>query len=123
MSCPNCKLFHSICKAECCSVAPMEQQIFARNFHKLVIPVSETMPFAPGIILPITATNKCPFLNQDLSCNIYDDRPAVCRKFGDETHINMTCCYQTKDGAERPLPQRKRIQRKQKEEHKKFFGK
>lgn len=27
--------------------------------------------------------NKCPFLRADRRCNIYENRPDVCRKFGE----------------------------------------
>ena len=27
--------------------------------------------------------NKCPFLRHDFKCNIYENRPDVCRKFGE----------------------------------------
>lgn len=122
MSCINCHLFHKVCKAECCTLAPIEEDVFRRNFTKLTAPVQEVIPFAPGIVILMTETGKCPFLNSELGCAIYEDRPAVCRKFGDETHLNLTCAHQTKDGKERPTKEKKKIQRLQKEQQNKFFG-
>lgn len=122
MSCPNCKVFHNICKAECCAISPMEQEIYYRNFKKSVRPVIKMIPLAPGIIVPVTENGKCTFLNDDLSCNIYDDRPSVCIKFGDETHVLMSCAYQTKEGNERNPKDKKKILRIQKESTDRALG-
>ena len=43
------------------------------------------MPLGNGV-LALTSEdmelNKCPFLRADYRCNIYENRPDVCRKFG-----------------------------------------
>lgn len=110
MSCSNCKLFHNICKAECCTLPPIEQIIFNRNFDKILRPVIKVMPIGPGVIVPITDGGKCPFLQEDLGCAIYHDKPSICEKFGDESHVQMTCAYQTKDGEARTKKESRKIQ-------------
>lgn len=50
------------------------------------------------VIIPITSDLLCPFLKKDLGCAIYEDRPEVCRKYGDETHPMLCCPMQDKDG-------------------------
>lgn len=50
------------------------------------------------VLIPITEDLFCPFLKKDLSCAIYEDRPDVCRKFGDESHELLCCPVQDKDG-------------------------
>lgn len=122
MSCPNCPIFLKTCQAECCTLAPIEQNIFVRNFDKIQKPVLKTADVGPGIIVPVTETGKCCFLKDDLSCAIHDDRPSLCRKFGDETHIMMTCAWQTADGKERNPKDRDKINRLQKEATDKRLG-
>jgi Fe-S-cluster containining protein len=51
--------------------------------------VNPVIGFAPFGTIKITMTdwnldnNKCPFLRADFKCNIYENRPDVCRKFGE----------------------------------------
>jgi Fe-S-cluster containining protein len=66
-----------------------------------------------GDVLPITKTLKCCFLNEDLSCNIYDDRPDICKEYGKENDIQLTCAYQNKDGKANSKQVRRMIERKQ----------
>ena len=109
MSCSNCHIFKSTCKAECCYTVPIEREIFNRNFSMQCQPVIELVDMDRDNVLPATADGKCVFLNNLLNCNIYNDRPGICRKFGDESHINMTCAYQTKEGNKRSSKDKKKI--------------
>jgi Fe-S-cluster containining protein len=52
-------------------------------------------------ILPITEDALCPFLKENLECAIYEDRPEICKKFGDESHWTLKCPMQHKDGTPR----------------------
>lgn len=106
----ECKKYHCKCEALCCGVVPIPAPIWQRNQHKLQRPVKEIhkVYYAPEYenrrriaILPVMDDFKCPFLTQDLSCAIYDDRPEVCRKFGDESHQLLKCPMQHKDGTPR----------------------
>lgn len=51
--------------------------------------VNPVLGFTPFGCVRITMTdwnldnNKCPFLTADLKCNIYENRPDVCRKMGE----------------------------------------
>lgn len=62
-------------------------------------------------IQPVTKDMMCPFLNKDYTCNIYEDRPGVCRDFGNETHADLTCSYQDKDGKERSRQECRKLRR------------
>ena len=98
----NCKKCHSQCKAICCGVIPMSEKLFEENKDKIVTHPEHierfegpdmTLSFggdlfkeassSPPIkmVLPQTKSLKCCFLNEDLSCNIYETRPAICRKY------------------------------------------
>ena len=62
-------------------------------------------------VLPVTKSGMCPFLNEDYTCNIYDDRPGVCRDFGNESHPDLACSYQTKHGTERSRQECRKLKR------------
>jgi len=119
MSCPNCKDFHHLCKGGCCGPVPIDKDIWERNQDKIQTTPIEVMEF-DGAVLPLTDSQKCPFLNAELGCSIYAERPEVCRLFGNETHINLTCSYQKADGSARSFHERKKLQKKQDEALEKF---
>jgi Fe-S-cluster containining protein len=107
----DCFKCHSKCKAACCGVSPIENDIYQRNLDKRLRTVLKEIEMHPCII-PTTEDAKCTFLKEDFTCNIYEDRPALCKKFGDETHIMMTCVYQDKNGRERSRQEKRALERK-----------
>lgn len=123
MSCQNCNKFKSECGAECCYTAPIDKNIYQRNFTSSVRPVIELIELDSTTVLPMTTDGKCLFLKEDLSCNIYNDRPMLCRKFGDESHINLTCAYQKKDGSARGPKDKAKVQKAQSEKLNQFIKK
>jgi Fe-S-cluster containining protein len=80
----KCRL--SKCNAQCCYNLAFENGELERFKDKIVNPVIDIVWFG-GVRLTITSTNmdsnKCPFLRRDFKCNIYENRPDVCRKFGE----------------------------------------
>jgi Fe-S-cluster containining protein len=116
----DCFKCHAKCKAACCSVAPIEKEIYERNLDKRLRHVLEEKnpnPFpentaAKKMVLPITEDMKCTFLKPDLTCNIEHDKPLLCKKFGDESHLMMTCVYQDKNGRIRSRQERRALERK-----------
>lgn len=66
---------------------------------KIVTPVVDTTEWSNGAVMPWTVTvgdkssllatalamkkNKCPFLRTDHLCNIYENRPEICRLYGE----------------------------------------
>lgn len=123
MSCPNCKIFHAQCKAECCKFVPLPMDTVMRNDHKFQRPVEVFRMFPGDLMIPVTEGLSCVFLTHDLSCAIYDERPEVCQKFGDESALQMTCCYQKKTGEARNSMERKRIHKEQMRDQNKILGK
>lgn len=116
----ECTRHHPKCKALCCRVAPIEKEIFERNIDKIVRPTDRYFEFEGTdplskkkllLVLPITEDGYCPFSNKDLTCNIYEDRPDVCRKYGTEVHTTMCCPYQDKNGRERSRQESRKILR------------
>ncbi|MCR4800392.1 MAG: YkgJ family cysteine cluster protein [Bacteroidales bacterium] len=83
------------CKASCCYNVPFRLDFFDEHKDKIVNKVENLIEMGNGFVLPYTTTfgeytgNKCPFLRSDYLCNIYDDRPDVCRRMGE---INELKC-------------------------------
>ena len=84
----KCRIYK--CKACCCYNVPFDKGELEQFADKIVTPVLSVWPVGPAVV-PFTVDfkqpqdimkNKCPFLRSDFQCNIYNDRPDVCRKFG-----------------------------------------
>jgi Fe-S-cluster containining protein len=110
VKCFDCKKIHPKCKAACCGVVPIPRDIYFANQDKIVREPKETIDLG-DIVISHTDDLYCVFLNSDLSCNIYDQRPLICRKFGDESHPMMCCSFMDKDGRERSRQAKRRIER------------
>ena len=110
MDCESCL---KKCKAECCGVIPLPKEIIMK-YKFIRIPIHHE-DFG-DIILATDKDNYCCYLGEDLRCSIYENRPDICRKFGDESHILMTCKWQNANGAIRNRAERRRIEREQNKE-------
>jgi Fe-S-cluster containining protein len=77
----------NICKARCCYNVPLDAQEHLAFADKIVNPIVSVLKLDGRAVVPMTdpypSKNKCPFLTADYKCNIYEHRPAVCRKFGE----------------------------------------
>lgn len=71
------------------------------------------MDLGDGNVLLVTDQTTCVFLQADLKCAIYEDRPEVCEKFGNEEHLNLTCRFQRKNGEPRSYFERQRLDKLQ----------
>lgn len=119
----ECKKYHCKCEARCCGIVPIEAPIWSRNQHHIKRKPTETHKVyattAEGnrysAILPVTEDGYCPFLGEDLSCAIYEDRPDVCKRFGDESHWALKCPMQHADGSPRSAESQIEITSKAKE--------
>jgi Fe-S-cluster containining protein len=106
----ECKKYHCECKARCCGIVPIPVVTWQKNQHNIQKPVlyaHKVLAQDPHTekretsILPVTEEMLCPFLKEDLSCAIYQQRPEICKKFGDETHLMLCCPVQKADGTPR----------------------
>jgi hypothetical protein len=96
----DCKKMHPKCQAQCCGVVPIPKDIY-NNHQEKIYRVPMAVIEADDHLIPITSDAYCPFLNDKFECNIYEDRPPVCRKFGDESHPMLYCPFLDKKGKER----------------------
>jgi Fe-S-cluster containining protein len=115
----NCDQCLKECKAACCGCFPIPKELYEKNKDKIVSPIKE-LPIGDDIML-ITEYLSCAFLTKDFKCNIYNERPEICRKFGDETHLCLICSYQDKDGNIRSRQMRRKILREQEKNSKRIL--
>src|ERR1700759_2775322 len=118
MSCFDCKKMHPKCKAQCCGIVPIPKEIYKNNQENIIRTPHQIIENEETFI-PLTKDSYCVFLNEDLSCNIYEERPDICRKFGDESHPMLCCPVLDKNGNERCRQNRREIER----QNKKFMNK
>ena len=126
----DCKKFHDKCHALCCKCAPIEISIYERNEDKIVREVLDILEFTAidpfeakevCLKLPITKDGYCPFLNKNLSCNIYEDRPNICKRYGSEQMKCLRCPYQNKNGEQRSRQESRKILREAEKEAQKLI--
>lgn len=81
----KCKTWR--CKSACCHNIVFTNHELERFSDKIINSVISREPMFGSDVLAITnpdpMKNKCPFLRADYRCNIYENRPDVCRKFGE----------------------------------------
>jgi Fe-S-cluster containining protein len=97
----NCKSQHHKCKAQCCfGIMAFPKETWEKNQHKIITKPSvvETDTIE---VKHRTDSGACSFLREDYQCNIYEERPEVCRKYGDESTFYMSCQFLRKDGKQR----------------------
>lgn len=110
MSCFDCKKMHPKCKAQCCCMVPIPKELYASHQDKIVRKPHDFV-HTNDCVIPLTADTYYVFLNEDFSCNIYKDRPDICRKFGDESHPMLYCAVLDKNGKERCRQNRRHVER------------
>ena len=106
MQCQKCI---SKCHAGCCGVVPFDRKFVAEN--KPVRKVLKVLDVGEFVVLE-TENMSCPYLNLDYSCSVYSKRPDVCRLYGNENNINLTCQWRDKNGRIRSRQERRQIERK-----------
>ena len=104
----NCEKCLKKCKAECCGVVPIPKKVF--NKFSFARKPSELKEIGSNIFA-YDKDNYCAYLNDEFKCSIYDHRPEVCRKFGDESHPLLFCPWQNKKGKLRSWLERRKIEK------------
>jgi len=91
-------------------VVPFDKKFVDKNKHIRVREVTHVTEFGDKVILE-TKDMMCPYLSKEYKCTIYNERPEVCRLFGNETHPLLVCPYQDKNGKIRSRQERRNIER------------
>lgn len=130
----DCGRMTAKCKALCCHVVPMERDRFERNKHRLVNKnyvdvdmgkkVVETGE-EKEIMLPLTEDLRCPFNDTEngYRCNIYDDRPHICKIYGNGVASCTSCPFFKANGAKRGKEERDALVRMMEEDFEEVAGK
>lgn len=108
----NCReaIASGVCHADCCGLIPFNLQFYAQHHELVVDERVERLLRIENFTLPITDDLQCCFLDrEDLKCLIYDDRPGICRLFGNID--NLRCPYYDSQGNSRTRSERRRILR------------
>ena len=103
------------CKADCCGPTPFQREFIVANYANIPAGLEYKLKIIPGaeVVVPMTEDNHCIFLNrQSFSCQIYAERPQVCREFGNESHRLLSCPHMDSSGKNRLRQQRRSLQRK-----------
>jgi len=81
--------------ASCCFVAPIDKEIWDKHQEDIIGTMKTLIPYGKYVV-PITTNGICPFLKNDKKCNIYEDRPKICRDYG--LIKEMPCIFLDKNG-------------------------
>lgn len=83
---PACKS----CRGQCCTFAPMTRREFKTIRKKYGIPDGSTVVNIAQPLSVMVVRNMqdgvCSYL-KDERCSIYEDRPWICRVYGDNSHF------------------------------------
>lgn len=106
----NCDQCLSKCHAACCGVVPFSKGFISK--HRPVREVLKEVEIETGDVVLETEGHNCPYLKENYQCSVYKDRPEICKIYGNETQINLTCQFQDKDGRMRGRQERRAVERK-----------
>lgn len=106
-SCFDCAKCIANCKAKCCGAAPLPTKTIQKHGFARTPKICEKI--TDDTIIAVDADGYCCYLDHDLKCSIYNDRPGICKQYGDESHIALTCMYQSKGGMLRSRQGRRRL--------------
>jgi len=119
MACPNCSQLLGQCNAMCCDqTTPIPVSTWRSRQSDIQRPLTNAVPLDRNYVMVLTGDRRCVFLKSDLSCAIYpesgetDSRSSECQNYGNESHILMTCPFQSASGGVRKRWDRRDILRK-----------
>lgn len=88
----------TVCNAECCGNVPLSKHIL-KKYRKNIQRKYEKIILDDEMIHPITTDCRCIFLNKECHCEIYKERPFVCKIYG--TIKELQCPYINVNGETR----------------------
>lgn len=99
-----------ICHADCCGIVP-----YPEGFYRTHLQATKCVcRVVPGGLYEwiIGPDETCVFVNPgDFLCNVYDDRPRLCRIFGASEEFYLRCPWLKPDGSRRTRSERRRFHR------------
>ncbi len=98
-------------RGSCCGPIPFKEDFIEKHKDKIQIKISKKFQDKLGIYL-LTEDMGCVFLNRKTrKCMIYEERPEICKAYGEVDNIRIMCPYFKKNGNPRSEAQRKKIMR------------
>lgn len=107
----DCSKYIDKCGHMCCGTVPMPKKLFRKFQSRKTCEVVQLADFG-RMCIPLTKDNVCPFMAKGKGCVVYEHRPSVCRNYGNESDILLTCPMQDASGRERPQEEIKEIMAK-----------
>ena len=98
------------CEGECCGPIPMKRGLLSARKADIQAEYEDIIPGDEQAAFPVAEDIHCIFMDRTTYlCSIYEERPDVCRKFGDEMHPQMCCPYLRADGTKRTRAERRSV--------------
>ncbi len=97
------------CDAYCCGCVPIKKETYERIKDKAQGEIKEEIDHG-NEIWTFTKDGICPFLKEDKTCAIYEDRPDICRNYGKIP--SMPCAFIKPNGRRRSPAKVRRWKRK-----------
>jgi Fe-S-cluster containining protein len=92
---------------ECCGPIPISKELFEKHKDKIQREIKQIV----GDFY-LTEDLKCIFLNKETKkCEVYEDRPQICRNYGIGKNDALSCPYIKPNGNLRSSAMQRRIQR------------
>ena len=91
----------------CCGPVPIKKETYEKNIAKAQTHVLTDLGTHVLALQGVTA--KCAFLTDEMKCAIYEERPAVCRIFGQTDAL--PCPFLTKEGCLRNRKSRRKVEK------------
>ncbi len=102
------------CRANCCCPMSMDRQFIMAHYGDTDPNITFSMAQVPesNAVVALVDDGRCVFLDREkYSCRIYDDRPEICVRFGDESHPLLSCPHMNAQGEERNRQHRRKLER------------
>jgi Fe-S-cluster containining protein len=92
---------------KCCGPVQISKEVFERNRAKAA--QIEYLIDDGKTVYAVRADGKCVFLNEEMKCAIYEERPQVCKDFGSNPNgqILLCCPFLRTDGTSRNRAERR----------------
>lgn len=82
-----------LCQADCCGMVPFYKDFVMRHKQDAKREVVKIIEIDVMTVILETKDLVCTFLDENYKCSVYDERPEICKKFGDGSHPALTCPY------------------------------
>jgi Fe-S-cluster containining protein len=98
------------CDAGCCGMFPMPAKLLQLHDKFAVQP--DEVQVSGEFCSAMTNDQYCVFLDREKkTCNIYESRPDICKRFGADEHPSLQCRWLKPNGRPRSEASQKQVER------------